>query len=64
METILGISKQRALMIPMKIVCVLAVNKVSYDLSGPFAKFGASQADNDTSNPPDFFHKNIFLIIF
>ena len=35
--------------------------KIAYELSGPFAKIGALQADNDRSNPPESFHKNLFL---
>ena len=45
----------------MRIVWVLDVKRVSNELSGPLAKVGASQADNDSSNPPETFHKNVFL---
>ena len=31
------------------------------ELSGNFAKVGAPQADNDSSNSPEIFHTNIFL---
>ena len=42
-------------------MCVLDVKKVANELSGPFAKVGAPQADNDSSNPPEIFHKHVFL---
>ena len=37
------------------------VKKVANELSGPFAKVGAPQADNDSGNPSEMFHKNVFL---
>ena len=43
---------------------VLDVKKVAYELSGPFAKVGAPQADNDSSKPPEMFHKKVFLTKF
>ena len=46
-------------MILMMTVWVLDVNKVAYDLSGPFV--GAPETDNDSSNPPENFHINVFL---
>ena len=55
------ITKQRVEMINMNIVWVLYVKKVVHELSGSFAKVGAPQADNDTSNPHESFHKNGFL---
>ena len=48
-------------MITMRILRVLDVEKVAYELSGSFARVGAPQADNDTKGPEDF-HKNIFLV--
>ena len=49
-------------MINMRIVCVfLTFIKVASELSGPFAKIEAPQAGKDCSNPPEFFHKNVFL---
>ena len=44
----------------MRIVRVLDITKVANELSGPFAKVGAPQTDNDSSSPPEIFHKNIF----
>ena len=38
--------------------CVSLIRqKVTFELSGPFAKFGAPHTDNDSSNPPENFHK-------
>ena len=48
-------------MITKRILWVLGVKKVAYKLSGPFAKIGAPQADNDSNNHPEIFHKNVFL---
>ena len=45
----------------MRIVLVLDVKKEPNELSDPFAKVGAERADNGIINPPEFFHKNIFL---
>ena len=64
-ELILEITKQIVIMITMKIVWVTH-EKVANELSGPFAKVGTPQADNDYSNPPANFHKcwlkyNIYL---
>ena len=47
-------------MITMRIVWVLDVKKVANELSSPFAKVGAPRSDNDNSNPPENFHKNVF----
>ena len=58
---ILEITKQRVIMIIMRTVKVFVVKKVAYELSGPYVKVVAPQADNDSSNPPENFHKNIFL---
>ena len=44
-------------MITMRIVWVLDVKKVGNELSGPFVKFGAPQAHNESSNPPEICHK-------
>ena len=49
------------LTITNRIVRVLDVKKVADELSGAFVKVGAPQADNDNSNPPENFHKNVFL---
>ena len=49
------------IMISMRNVSVLHIKKVANELSGPFAKVGALQADNDSSNPSETFYKNIFL---
>ena len=39
--------------------------EVAYELSVPFAKVGVQQADNVSSNPPQFFHKKtLFLLKF
>ena len=54
-EMILEIMKQRVIRTIMRIVWVLDVKKVANELSGPFAKAGAPQADNDSSNPPEIF---------
>ena len=45
----------------MKIVLVMNVKKVAYELSGPSAKVGAAPADNDSSNPLENLNKNIFI---
>ena len=45
----------------MRNVWVLDVEKEVYELSGPFAKVGAPQADNDDSNLPENVHKSVFL---
>ena len=47
----------------MRNVCVLDVNKVSYELSGPFAEVAAPQADNDNSNLPEIFRINVFFLL-
>ena len=39
----------------MRIVCVLNVRKVAYEMSGRFAEVRAPQADNDSSNPTENF---------
>ena len=54
---ILEITKQTGILITMKIVWVLDVKKVAYELSCPFAKVGAPQADNDSS-------KGVYDVIF
>ena len=61
-KMILKVTKQRAIMISMRIVWVLDVMKVTYELSGPSTKVGAPLADIDSSFPPENFHKNIFLV--
>ena len=45
----------------MRIVWVLNVKKAAYELSGPVAKVGAPQADNDSSNPPENFRETVSL---
>ena len=45
----------------MRTAWVLDVNRVAIELSDPFAKVGAPQADNKSSNSQDCFHKNVFL---
>ena len=45
----------------VKIVWVLDVDEVAYEMSSHFAKVGAQQADNDSSNPSENFHKNFSL---
>ena len=60
-EVILEITKDGVIMITMKTVWILNVKKVSNELSGPFAKVRALQADKDSRNPPEIFHKDIFL---
>ena len=57
---ILEIRKQRVIMITMRIVRVLDVKKVVYELPGTFA--GAPQSDNDSSKPPENCHKKFFLL--
>ena len=61
-EMILEITKQRGVMIAMRFVWVLDDKKVTYELSGPIAKVGAPEADNDSSNPPENVHKMVFLL--
>ena len=48
-------------MITMRIMLVLDDNKLSYELSGHFAKVGDPHAVNDSSILPENFHKNVFL---
>ena len=57
----LDITKQRVLLKTISIVQVSDVKEVAYELSGPFSKVGASQADNDSSHPPENFNRNVFL---
>ena len=38
------------------------VKKVVYGVSDSFAKIGASEADNDSSSPPEMFQKLFFLL--
>ena len=63
-EVILEKTKQRVAILTLRIVRVLHVHKVADELSDPFANVGAQQADNDSSNPPENFHKNGFNAIF
>ena len=58
---ILGITKRRVTVVTLKIVWVFDVKKVAYELSATFAKAGAPQANNDSNNRPEIFHKKIFL---
>ena len=60
-EMILEITKRRVIMKTKRIIQILVVKKVTYELTGPVAKIGAPQADNDSSDPPEIFHKNVFL---
>ena len=60
-EMIMEVTKQRMIIIIIRIVRVLDVKEVAYELSGPFSKVGASQADNDSSHPPENFNRNVFL---
>ena len=38
------------------------VKKVAYEMSGPFPKIGAPQADIDSSKLPENFRKTILLL--
>ena len=49
-------------MINMRNVWVLDVKKVAYEMSGPFLKIGAPQADIDSIKLPENFTKTIFLL--
>ena len=40
----------------------MGVKKEAYELSGPFNKVGAPEADSDSSNPLEKFHESIFLV--
>ena len=60
-EMILEITKQSVIVIYMWNVWVLDVKIVANEMSGPFTKVGAQQADNDSGKPLEFFHKNVFL---
>ena len=51
-EMFLEKTKQGVIMLTMRMVCVLDVKKMVYELSGAVVKFGTSQTDNDSSNPP------------
>ena len=55
------ITKQRVIIMTMKTVLVLEFKKVAYELSGPFVKVGAPQAENDSSYPPENIRNNAFL---
>ena len=46
-------------MITMRIVLVLDVKKVAYELYGSHAKLEVPQAGNDSRNSPVFFYKNV-----
>ena len=59
----LEIKKQRVIKIFVSIVWVLDVKKVACEQASPFANVGASQADNDNSNPPEIFNKKNFLAV-
>ena len=48
------------LKIAMRIVRVMDVKKVAYELSSPFANVGAPHAENGCSNLPENFHKHVF----
>ena len=48
-------------MITINTVWVLDVKKGANELSGPFAKVGAPQANSDRSDPLEIFHKNVFF---
>ena len=39
------------------------VKNVAYELSGPFAKVWARQADNGSTNPPETFDINVLFAI-
>ena len=58
---ILEITKQRAIMITMRIVWVFDVKKVKKELPGPYVKVGPPQADKDSNYPPEIFHRSVFL---
>ena len=45
----------------MRIVRVLHVKKVAYELTGPYAEVGAPKADNDSSDPPETSPKSVFV---
>ena len=47
-------------MITMRIVLVLDVEKVAYELPSHFAKFRAPQANNDASTPSANVQKTFF----
>ena len=59
-EVIQEKTKQRVMRIAVRIVRVMNVKKVSNELSGPFAKVGALESDNDSSSPSENVHKNCF----
>ena len=55
-------TKRKVILVTMRIEWVLDIKKVEYELSVPYEKVGALQADNDTSNPPENVHKNVSLV--
>ena len=60
-EMILEITKQGVIMITLRIVRVLDIKKVAYELAGPSAEIVSPQANNDSSNPQEKIHKNVSL---
>ena len=58
-EMILEVTKHRV--ITVRILVILDVIKVAYELSGPFAQIEAPQADNSSSTSPENFNKNVFF---
>ena len=61
-KMILEVTKQTVIMIAKRNVLVMDVKIVAFELSDPFAKVGAQQADNgNSSSPPEVFHTSVFL---
>ena len=61
METILKIMKRRVIIIAMRICESWTSKKLAYELSSPYVEVGGPQAGNNSSNPPEYFHKNVFI---
>ena len=56
-EMILEMTKQRVIMINMRIVWLFDIKKIAYELTGSFAKVRAPQADKDSINPENLHKK-------
>ena len=60
-DMILEMTKKWVIVITKRIRWVLHGKNVAYELTGPFDKVWAPQANNDSSNPPEHCYTSIFL---
>ena len=58
---VLEVTKQKVIMITTRIVWVLDVMNVAYELSVPSAKVWVSRADKDNNNSPENLRRKVFL---